>query len=639
MSLHRFPAWQDAHETFNYFPAMKQRSSGKRRARPAGANRAPSFEECLTFVMAHLSHSRDGLETALLTAKEKQRFRQMERKADALDLDDYRAILCRVLAPGLHDVANESKVQVEMLHGELREFFKRYEILSWQVVPGKATKQTVFWTLSHRFFLPWLAFRLALHLPDAGDTVTAIDNFWFIPQRGGDLDSFVMKVIDKYVRRKNESNARLARRFYTHFPEPKREAHAVALEGDFSKYSKLKTTPSDATLKLIIESSPAVPHLRLKLVLARAMDRCLRDARKVFNDEQLLCLLDYFALCFTHFRSLIKQVRSEMPPAEQGKVWLRLNSMTYMGNTPGQHDRFYPLMDNFLSELARKINDELKQTVLTGKLRPTPRNEAELNAGTWSFGSLSPISETIEGAPFHATVKAAVEDSRRIFQGQIDLAAASRTRQRFVFLGLVSLVMLAEKRPGLCNDADARLAEAECKRLFHLIYKQTPQPGRSQVALDFLKYLIEPYRPKADEDRQRAKNLFKVVSKFLRQNKLQGAVHYLHGCLHALEGNQQQALRAFVSARKLGHESSGEFWINLLRVGLLTAERVNSVRERKNFAKHARLYGIFSNDATPRSNEMQAQMKEDDFRRTWTTAFNPFPQSKALKPKSRSTRV
>lgn len=563
----------------------------------------------------------------------------MERKADALDLDDYRAILCRVLAPGLHDMATESKVHVETLHGELREFFKRYEILSWQVVPGRATKQEVLWTLLHRFILPWLALRLALRLSDAGDTVIDTNNLWFIPQRGGGLDSFVMKVIDKYVRHKNESTAKLVRRFCAHLPEWDKVDRAIAMEGDFSKYSKLKTTPSDATLKLIIESSQAVPHLRLKLVLARAIDRCLRDTRKVLDDEQVLCLLDYFTLCFTHFRSLIRQMRSEIPPAEQSKVWLWLSSRTFMGNTPGQADRFYPLMDNFLSELAGKINDELWQTVQTGKPYLTPRNESELNAGTWSFRSLGPISKTIEGAPFRATVKAAVEDSRRRFHGQIDLAAASRARQRFEFLGLGTFVMLAEKRPVLCNDADARLAEAECKRLFHLIYEQTPRMNRPLVALDFLKYLIEPYRPKVDEDRKCAKDLFKVVSNFLRQNKLQGAVHYLHGCLHALEGNHQKALRSFVIARKLGHESSGDFWIDLLRVGLLTAERVNSVRERKNYAKHARLYGIFSNDATPRSNEMQAQMKEDDFRRTWTTAFNPFPKSKGLKQKSRSTRV
>jgi hypothetical protein len=144
--------------------------------------------------------------------------------------------------------------------------------------------------------------------------------------------------------------------------------------------------------------------------------------------------------------------------------------------------------------------------------------------------------------------------------------------------------------------------------------------------LDFLKYLIEPYRPKADEDRRLTKELFKVASNFLRQNGLQGAMHYLRGCLYALEGNHLQALRSLVGARKLGRESSGEFWIHLLRVGLVTAERVNSVRERRNFTKHARLYGIFSNDATPRTNEMQAQMKEDDFRRTWVRSFNPFPQ-------------
>ena len=65
--------------------------------------------------------------------------------------------------------------------------------------------------------------------------------------------------------------------------------------------------------------------------------------------------------------------------------------------------------------------------------------------------------------------------------------------------------------------------------------------------------------------------------------------------------------------------------MDLLRVGLMTAERVDSTQERKNFGKHARLFGIFSNDATPRTNEMKAQMMVDGFRRSWVSAFKPFP--------------
>src|SRR6266850_5770851 len=117
---------------------MKQHP--KRHTRQPGVNLVPSFEECRTFVSTGLSYSRKGQKTSLLSPKQKQRFNQMERKADALDLDNYRDILRRVQAPGLQDMTPESGAHVALLNGELREFFKRYEILSWQLVPGGATQ-------------------------------------------------------------------------------------------------------------------------------------------------------------------------------------------------------------------------------------------------------------------------------------------------------------------------------------------------------------------------------------------------------------------------------------------------------------------------------------------------------------------
>ena len=435
------------------------------------------------------------------------------------------------------------------------------------------------------------------------------------------------EVIDNFVRHKNESNADVARRLYDYFPKQKQDLHAKAFEGDLSKYSKFKTGPSDATIELLIEGTDGVSHLRLMLVLARFIDRCVRDARKVFDDKLVLKLVEYFALCFTNFRSVVKQVRSEFPKSEPGEIWVALSSRTFTGNTPGQQEHFYPLMDDYMNELARKLNEELRQTEQTGELCHLPRDEIELNDGSWFFPAHIAVPEEIEGAPFRSPVKVAVEVSRRTFSGQIDLPVANMVRRRFEFLGLGTYFIATEKHQWLCNEADAKIAEQECKRLFQLIYKQTPAPDRADVALEFLKYLVEPYRPKANEDRKLARELCKVACKSLRRGKLHGVVHYLQGCLYALEENHKKALRSFVNARKLGHEScsGGRVWIDLLRVGLVTAERVKSTRERKNFSKQARLYGIFSNDATPRSNEMQAQMNEADFRLDWTSAFRPFP--------------
>lgn len=634
---------------------MKQHSKSQRRKQRPADNLVPSLEECLTFVMDHLSHSRDGLKAAPLSKQEQQRlrtekkrFRQMECQADALGLDDYRDILGRVLAPGLRDMTAESKAHVDTLHDERTQFLKRYEALNRQVVPGKATREEVLWALSHRFFLPWLALRLAYHLPDDADVGATADDCWFMPLREDGLGSCVMKVIDRFVRANKESNAELARGFYDHFPTEKQKAHAEELESDLSKYSKLKSTPSDATIELMVEATHGVPHLRLMLVLARFIDRCVRDARKIFDGGLALELLDYFVLCFVHFRRVLGQVRKEVaastvdkvqqfrftasgegvpeiPGSESERVWLWLNSPTFMGNTPGQQERFLPLMDEYMNELPRKINAELRSMVRSGELSLLPRDEMELNGGRWQMPRHVSIPEEIEGAPHRATVKAAVEISQRTFRGRVNLAAAMRAKQRFEFLGLGTFVLTAEERDGFCKKEDATLAELECKRLFELIYEQAPAPRRPHLALSFLKYLIEPYRPKTTDDGKRARELFKVVSTPLRRSKLDGAVHYFHGCLHALGEHHAKALKSFVDARTLGRESCGPFWIDLLRVGLMTAERVGKKWERKNFAKRARLLGLFTNDATPRTNEMKAQMREDDFRRAWTSSFKSFP--------------
>lgn len=627
---------------------MKQQPKTRRRKQRPAANLVPSFEECLTFLMDNLSHSRDGLKTSTLSAKEKQRFRQMECKADALALDDYRDILRRILAPGLHDLTAESKAHVELLLDERTQFLKRYEALNSQVVPGRAKRHEVLWVLSHRFILPWMALRLAYRLPDAADIGTTADDCWFLPLHGDGFASCVMKVIDRFFREEDESNAELARRLYGHLPKDERDRLAIPFEGDLSKYSKCTTTPSDATIGLLVRGTNSIPHLRLMLVLARFIDRCVRDARKVFDDGLVLELLDYLVLCFVYFRGVLAQVRkevaastvdkvqklrftpsgesvAEMPTSESARVWLWLNSPTFMGNTPVQHERFYPLMDEYMNELPRKINAELVRTVLRGELSLLPRDATELNGGRWRIPSYAQIPEEIEGAPIRATVKAAVEVSQRVFCGRVNLAAAIAAKQRFEFLGLGTFVVTADGRPGFCSPEDAALAELECKRLFQLIYEQAPERHRPRLALQLLKYLIEPSRPKTSADRKLARALFKVVSGPMRQRKQRGAVHYLTGCLHALDKEHKKALKVFTEARKLGRESCGKCWVDLLRAGMLMADSVGAKQEQKNFAKRAGITGLFTNDATPRTNEMKAQMRVENYLRAAAAAFKPFP--------------
>lgn len=623
---------------------MKKQLRRKHTRRPV-VNRVPSFEQCLTFVMDNLSQARDSLELSTLSkqerqrlAKERQRFRQMEWKSNALDLDEYRNILRRILGPGLHDMTPESGAHVALLHDELREFFKRYEILSWQVAPGGATHQQVLWAMSHRFFMPWLALRIAFRLRDDADVAATADDCWFIPLRGRKLSSCVMKVIDRFVRKKGESNIDLAQRLYHHdnFSPDRQKAHGLILEGHLRKYAELKTTPSDGTIKVVVEANPSILHLRLMLVLARFIDRCLRAASKVFDKEPLLELLDFFVVCLVHFRSVLKLVRSEHPAAEPDKVWDYLHSWTYTGNTPGQQERFCPLMDRYMNELQKKINAELQQASHRGELCHMPRDMKELDAGQWCFPKLIPIPVEIENAPIRETVSNAVAASRRTFRGRIDIAQAVRARWSFTFMGMETFTALARGYQGHCTVEDSTMALEEAKRLFQLIFDQVPAGQKSDEALAFLEFLIEPSRPKLYAERKLARALFSVVEKSFRNSSREGAVEYLDGCLHALEGNDQRARRAFSRARKLGRESCGQYWIDLLRVGWMTAERAGSTRERVNFIKLLKLYGVFSNDAAPRTNELKAQMQEDRFRRAWSAGFKPFPPKQST-PDGRRT--
>ena len=615
---------------------MKKQKASRKRQKQYAPNLVPTFEECLTFVMGELSHSRSSGTKATLTPTERHRFNQMERKANLLDLDEYRDILRRVLIPGFHDLTPESGELVRMLEDELRMFLRRYEILNWQIVPCRATKPQVLWSLSHRFLVPWIALRIAFRLPADSAIGGDVDDWWFLPLRDKAPYSCVMKVIDQFVRKAGESNASLMKRLCrieqredTSLPaiseRAQKESAAQHFEDNISKYSHFKTSPSNRVVEQIVGSTSSVTHLRMMLVLARFVDRCIRAALKVFGEDLVIELLGYFALIFVELRAVVNTVRAENPTLDPERVWTYLQSLTYMGKTPGKDERFVPLMDQYMNDLARNINAEIQDTNPNQKLTRLPRDIAELNAGRWSWGQSSSIPAEIESALFGGSVSAAVAASQRMFRGRIAITKALATCLRFRIISLATYRALAEGWSPHRTVEDAALAMDEAKRLFHASLGQMAQSRKWFVALDYLEFIIEPYRPKSVDDAAVARKLLNIVTNPLLGRNLEGALLYLEGCLLALEGNDRQAIRAFSKARKCRRESCGRFWIDLLRHALMTAGQIGAKREHKSFAKLVRMIGLFSNDATPRSNELKAQMMEGDFRRVWTGGFKPFP--------------
>ena len=261
---------------------------------------------------------------------------------------------------------------------------------------GRATRQQVMWVLAHRFFLPWLALRIAFRSSKKPRSKTGDDTDWFVPIREGRLYSAVMKLVDRFVRRRDESNSQLALRLQCLKPadpalekwslDAKREDDAEHLRENLSKYCHFKSSPPIETLELLAASTKSVPRLRQMFVLARFVDRCVADTLSSFKEPQVLRLVEFFTLCLRHFEDVVDEVRREVdagphdkvqrlrfnaagegvpeiPASRAERLWLRLHSMTDMGNTPGQQDRFYPLMDEYMNELPRKISAELHRTV------------------------------------------------------------------------------------------------------------------------------------------------------------------------------------------------------------------------------------------------------------------------------------
>src|SRR5436190_10376189 len=219
---------------------MTQRTNARGRK---GASSSPiilSHEGLLTFVMRNLSESHSGM-----SARERQRqsrFTRIERTTGKANFDKYADLARSVMALGMDAVGAE---RGELLQSEFSEFLKRYELLHWQVMVGRATRQQVMWASVHRFLLPWLALRIAFRSSKKPRNKTGDDDDWFVPIREGRLYSAVMKLVERFVRHRGEANSQLALRLQRLKPadpalaelslNAKREDDAEHLRENFSK--------------------------------------------------------------------------------------------------------------------------------------------------------------------------------------------------------------------------------------------------------------------------------------------------------------------------------------------------------------------------------------------------------------------
>jgi hypothetical protein len=529
----------------------------------------------------------------------------------------------RMLDQSLLGFEKQSKEQLGLLHAEVREFLSRYEHLNYQVDPGRADAEQVAWSVVTRFFVPWLAFRIAFWLRDSKELEPEAAGYWFVPMKGTTVRSSFMSVVDGFVRKSGESEDALARRLCLAATGVDREDVAESLGRDFRRYRSFEGTASDGTIDQIVKGSAATSHLLIMLVLARAVDRNVQYALRFFGHRPGLRLFRWFALCFRHFVSLLRKLGSALPK-EQEWAWLFWQSQTIMGNTPVEADRFYPLMDPFMSELARKITSELDRTTPAGKLARLPRTPGDLQGGSWpevASASLPiPIEEQLGKRDFCGTVR----ESQFLFGQQVDLHEAERVGSLLCNLAHASWDPALPTSPMLPSHDAALQLFREGTRLLELALDHATSNQKPRIAIQLLRLLLEAHRPKTVTERKLARRLFRLADNYHRLNRREGASAYLLGCLLWLEDKEREAVQAFSRARELGKESCGPDWVWLLRIAPVLAERV-SRREFKRFMKLAELYGVFSSQPFPRTGLVTSQMAYPNSRTPGSHRSSPFP--------------
>ena len=167
----------------------------------------------------------------------------------------------------------------------------------------------------------------------------------------------------------------------------------------------------------------------------------------------------------------------------------------------------------------------------------------------------------------------------------------------------------------------------EAVRLLHFVYLNADAERKNEVAIDLLRLLLEPFRPKQIGERPLARSLMDELETYYRRAGRKGSATLLRGRLLWLEGQERSALRMFQDAMNAGKESSGGLdWIWLLRWGTVLADKLAAKQVLKRFQKLAQVYGVFSQESAPRTNCLVNELRYQDFKAGFIALFKPFPK-------------
>ena len=587
-------------ETMNQRPTGKSKTMHQRFAPLA-------YEECLIHILDYIDCSCQVSEG--ISDQEKQKLRQFDAHPDRLSLPAYQRILGKMVERKL--TGNPiRKAARPLFMNELREFLERYEHLLLQVTVGHASPRQVRWTLCTRFFAPWAALRIAFHLRHSRTQPSEDSNLWFLPLMShGKIGSCFMRILDHQVRRADETEDAFAHRLCGKQKAKDRNDVAINLGRDLRRYRAGDAPPSGAKITQILRGCPQIPTFHAKIVLTAAVDRILRGATDEFGADETLRIVKFFTLTFHHFRRLLQRLDTELPKADE-EAWLYLQSQTFTGNTPFEAERFYPLMEPFLARLAQIISAELESAGRRDNLPRIPTQASDFKRGHFAKLQYQPLPISVERAMQNGDFAAAVVASQSVYpQSSSDPLEAARLARFFSKIGLGAFDTSVAGRGLIPPEFETAMILSEAFRLFRFAHAKSRGVPKTLIGVKLLRFLLQPQRPKLQNERPLARKLCRVADKFYRESNRHGSALFLRGCLLWLEGNKRHSLHTFRKAADCGRASCGEDWIWLLRYAPVLAEELSRTYDLKYFKKIADREGVTYKQCSSTHNPVDAGME------------------------------
>ncbi|HTI71421.1 MAG TPA: hypothetical protein VMF06_15725, partial [Candidatus Limnocylindria bacterium] len=148
-----------------------------------------------------------------ISPAEKLRFKNIEQRPERLDLSRRRQIEEAIFDESLSALHSVDPEQTARLKMEIEKCMARFSQLTVQLRTGNASLGQVLWSLTTRFFIPWIALRTAFHFRQNSTTTADGPCEWLVSSlQANPMGSCFMNAVDLFIRQPHETDAALERR-------------------------------------------------------------------------------------------------------------------------------------------------------------------------------------------------------------------------------------------------------------------------------------------------------------------------------------------------------------------------------------------------------------------------------------------